>query len=316
MPQNSTPVIFIVGPTAVGKTRMAVALAQRFSGEIVNADSRQVHRHMNIGTAKPTPEERAQATHHLLDILDPGQDFSLGSFLSLARAQIQKIHQENNLPIVAGGTGQYIFGLLEGWQVPEVPPDPAFREAKQQEAERLGGQALYCELQDIDPERAAQLDPRNVRRVIRALEIHQASRRLPSDFPRRAAPVSNPLVIGLGLARDTLYQRIDSRVDRMMAAGFLDEVRGLAKMGYPMGKGPLASPGYRELGQHLAGRIDLPEAVQRTKFQTHRLARRQGTWFKAKDPRITWFDADHPDLDERASYHMERFLASLPAVVK
>ena len=316
MTLTSKPTLFIVGPTAVGKTRLAVALAQRFSGEIVNADSRQVYRHMDIGTGKPTSEERAQAPHHLLDLLDPGQDFSLGFFLPLARAQIQKIHEVNKLPIVAGGTGQYVFGLLEGWKVPEVPPDPVFREAKQQEAERLGGQVLYHELQGIDPERAAELDPRNVRRVIRALEIHHASRRLPSGFPRRASPVSNPLVIGLGLARDTLYQRIDSRVDGMMAGGFLDEVRGLARMGYPMGKGPLASPGYRELGQHLAGEIDLPEAVQRTKYQTHRLARRQGTWFKAGDPRITWLDADHPDLDEQAGDHVGRFLASLPAVVK
>ncbi|MDP6549379.1 MAG: tRNA (adenosine(37)-N6)-dimethylallyltransferase MiaA [Dehalococcoidia bacterium] len=300
MQPTSTPVLFIVGPTAVGKTGLAVALARRLNGEIVNADSRQVYRYMDIGTAKPSPEELAQAPHHLLDIVDPGINFDLASFLSLARGSIQDIRSRVRLPVVAGGSGQYVWALIEGWQVPKVPPDPAFRREKQQEADLHGPMPLYRQLQEADPGRAAQLDPRNVRRVIRALEVCRSPQRAASDLQGRTQPMENVLVIGLTIDREELYQRIDDRVDRMMAAGLLEEVRNLDAMGYRMGQGPLASPGYRELGQHLAGEITLDEAVQRTKYQTHRLARRQHTWFKPDDGRIRWLDASGPGLEASA----------------
>ena len=288
------PILFIVGPTAVGKTDLAISLARELGGEIINADSRQVYLHMDIGTAKPTPEERSQAPHHLLDLMPPDRSFDLGSFLSLAGESIREIIGRGNLPMVVGGTGQYIWALQEGWEVPEAPPDSAFREAKQQSAAQDGNDSLYRELQRIDPLRAAELDSRNLRRIIRALEIFHVTGRTPSSFRKRTDHIECSLVIGLTLERSALYRRIDDRVDHMMESGLLDETQRIAEMGYELGQGPLACPGYRELGQHLTGEISLAEAVQRTKFQTHRLARRQYTWFKLDDRRISWLDANSP----------------------
>ena len=294
----------------MGKTRLAISLAQRFGSEVINADSRQVYRYMEIGTAKPTPQERAQAPHHLLDILDPDEDFGLGSFLSLANQEIQEICGRDRLPMAVGGTGQYIWALVEGWQVPQVAPDPEFRRTKELEAEEQGPLALYQELQGIDPHRAAQLDPRNLRRVIRALEIHHSTQTLPSSYAPVGETTVRTLVIGLNLERQELYRRIDERVDIMMEAGLEEEARSLAAMGYPLGKGSLASPGYLEMGLYLSGEIEREEAVQRTKFQTHRMARRQHTWFKAQDPRIHWLWAASPNLEAEAAALVEDFLAT------
>lgn len=309
MPRN-TPVLLIVGPTAAGKTSLAVTLAQQFNGEIINADSRQVYRRMDIGTAKPSPQEQDQAPHHLLDILDPDQNFDLATFLSLARAAIVEIHERGRLPIVVGGTGQYIWALVEGWQVPEVAPDLEFRAAKTAEMEEHGPDFIYQQLQQANPKRAAQLDSRNVRRVIRALEVQraQASQPQTSDDPPQA--LADCMILGVTLDREQLYQRIDDRVDRMMSQGLEGEVRSLAADGYEPGNGPLASPGYRELGEFMSGGISLEEAVQRTKFQTHRLVRRQYNWFKLDDPRIMWFDAGAPAIDSQARLAVENFLAN------
>ena len=307
----------IVGPTAVGKTQLAVELCQRFSGEIINADSRQVYRRMDIGTAKPTPEERAQAPHHLLDLLDPSEHFGLGAFLPLAQAATSDISARGKLPIVAGGTGQYLWALLEGQSVPPVPPDPEFRAALEQEAAEEGGaQILHDRLREIDPARADALDPRNVRRVVRALEIYHATNKKPSELVQSSPDISAHLVIGLTMERKALYRRIDSRVDAMMQAGFLAEVERLGEAGYPMGEGALDSPGYRELGQHLLGELSLDEAVSRTKTQTHRLARRQYTWFKPSDPRIIWLDASGPDTPEQAAAHVSTHLSDTGPVLQ
>jgi len=303
------PLICIVGPTAVGKTKLAVSLSLRFSGEIINADSRQVYRYMDIGTAKPTLEERAQAPHHLLDILDPDEDFGLGSFLSLANSSILRIDSREHLPMAVGGTGQYIWALVEGAQVPPAAPDSEFRRAKEREVEENGPLSLYQELQSLDPARAAQLDPRNVRRVIRALEIHHSTQELPSSYAPFSKPTADCLVIGLNLERQELYRRIDERVDIMMADGLLEEATSLASMGYLLGQKSLASPGYLEMGLYLSGDIGLDEAVQRIKFKTHRMARRQHTLFKAQDPRIHWLSADSPNLESEAAALIEGFLA-------
>ena len=313
---NALPVLFIVGPTAAGKSRLAVALARQFDGEIVNADSRQVYRQMDIGTAKPSPEQRTQVSHHLLDILNPDQDFGLATFLSLAQGSVWDIHDRGHLPIVAGGTGQYVWALVEGWQVPEVPPDPVFRREKEREAEQHGSRFVYRQLQEAEPERAAQLDPSNLRRVIRALEVHRAGRHICQGRSLNTTNVNNELIIGLTMERAELYQRIDERVDRMMAAGLLEEVKELAARGYPLGQGPLSSPGYRELGQYLNGEFSLDEAVQRTKYQTHRLVRRQYTWFKLGDTRIHWLNAAESELECRAALIVQDFLSGLSAVVQ
>ena len=260
------PLISVVGPTAAGKTALAVTLAQQFDGEVINADSRQVYRGMTIGTAKPTEQELAAVPHHLFDILDPSESFGLALFLGLAGKKLQEISGRSCLPIVCGGTGQYVWGLVEGQRVPPVPPDPLFRTKLEGEAETYGADELHRQLAYIDPARAAALDSRNVRRVIRALEIHHVTGRLPSEFlSAREAAAGNSLVIGLTMPRDLLYRRIDERVDRMMRDGLLAEVETLMNAGYEMGKGPLASPGYRELGQFLAG--DLSHAGSRLSHQ-------------------------------------------------
>ena len=295
--------VCVVGPTAVGKTALAVALAPRVGAEIINADSRQVYRGMNIGAAKPTAAERAAARHHLLDLLDPGESFGLGAFLIYARDTLRDIQARGRAVIVCGGTGQYVWGLLNGAGLPAAPPDWELRAALEAEAAQSGGEALHRRLAAIDPIRAAALDARNVRRVIRALEIAQVTGRRPSEFrpPAGAPPPLDALVLGLTMPRDDLYRRIDARVDRMMAEGFLDEARGLAAAGFRLGEGPLNSPGYRELGQYLAGDLTLDEAVRQTKLKTHRLARRQYTWFKPADERIRWLRADDPMVEEQAA---------------
>ncbi len=299
------PVLLIVGPTAVGKTSLALSLARQFNGEIINADSRQVYRHMDIGTAKPSLQEQEQAPHHLLDILDPDQDFDLATFLSLARDAIFQIQGRGRLPIVVGGTGQYVWALVEGWQVPEVPPDPEFRAAKQAEAEQHGPEFIYQQLLEADPDRAGQLDSRNLRRVIRALEVHQAQDSPPQAVDKSGQGLAHPLMIGLTLDRQQLYQRIDDRVDRMMTQGLEEEVKWLVNHGYVPGKGPLAGPGFRELGEYLAGNLTLEEAVQRTKFRTHRMVRRQYNWFKLGDARIKWLDVGVSDVEIQAGRMVE-----------
>ena len=305
---DTGPLICIVGPTASGKTALAVVLAQRLHGEVVNADSRQVYRGMTIGAAKPTAAERAAAPHHLLDLLNPSETFGLAPFLIYAAAALREIRARGRLPILCGGTGQYVWGLLNGATVPAAPPDWALRARLESEAARWGAAALHRRLAAIDPARAAALDPRNVRRVIRALEIHHSTGRRPSESPPAAAPPANSLVLGLTLPRDALYHRINVRVDQMMSDGFLEEVQDLAAAGYPPGQGPLNCPGYRELGQYLDGRLSLDQAVEQTKLKTHRLARRQYTWFKPSDPRILWLDAAHPNLPERAAAAARQFL--------
>ena len=310
-PQTAaSPVVFVIGPTAAGKSRLALALARRFDGEIINADSRQVYRLMDIGTAKPGPTEQAQVPHHLIDICDVGDEFNLASFLSMSRSAIQDIQGRDHLPVVAGGSGQYVWGLVEGWQVPAAPPQPQFRRDMLEEAQRNGPMSVYQQLELADPERAAQLDPWNLRRVIRALEVFHFRQPSSDTSKQERQPLEDCLIIGLTMPREQLYQRIDQRVDRMLASGLLEEVSGLAAQGHTLGQGPLSSPGYRELGQYISDEIALEEAVQRTKFQTHRLARRQYSWFKLQDPRINWLDASDSRLETQAEALVSDFLSS------
>ena len=316
MSQTPAPLIAIVGPTAVGKTRLAVELCQRFGGEVINTDSRQAYRGMDIGAAKPTPEELSQAPHHLLDLLDPSENFGLGAFLPLAQQAVVDIAGRGKLPIVSGGTGQYVWGLLGGQTVPAVPPNPEFRASLEREAAEYGAQALHDRLRQVDPVRADALDPRNVRRVVRALEIYHATNQKPSEFAHDGPATGDHLVIGLTMDRKALYRRIDDRVDIMMKAGFLAEVERLAQAGYPMGQGGLDSPGYRELGLHLNGELSLEDAVSRTKTQTHRLARRQYTWFKPSDPRIIWLNAADSGVVERAAELVSAYLSKGSPVVQ
>jgi tRNA dimethylallyltransferase len=282
--------VAIVGPTATGKTALAIALARTLGGEIVGADSRQVYRHMDIGTAKPTPEERSLAPHHLIDVVDPDQEFSLAQYLELAVAALEDVWSRGKQPLLVGGSGQYVWALLEGWRVPRLPPPRKLRRELEERAARQGAGALHRELAQVDPEAAARIDPRNVRRVIRALEVYKATGCPISYWQEKGPPPWKTLILGLTCPRQVLYRRIDSRVDAMMEAGLVDEVRALLAMGYSPSLAALSGIGYKQVCQYLAGELDLATAVARIKTATHRLARQQYTWFRLDDGRIRWID--------------------------
>ncbi len=301
------PLVAIVGPTAVGKSALALALAQAFGGEIVNADSRQVYRSMDIGTAKPTPDERALVPHHLLDLVDPDQEFSLAAFLAHATQAIGEVHQRGRLPMLVGGTGQYVWALLEGWQAPQVAPDRELRQGLEARAQREGVGALYAELQGVDPEGATLIHPHNLRRIIRALEVYHQTGVPFSQQRRRGLSPYRTLVLGLSLPRQELYQRIDQRVDQMIAAGWVGEVQRLLEVGYSPELPALSSLGYRELTAHLRGNLSLEEAVGRIKTATHRFVRHQDGWFRRGDSRIRWLQAG-PDAYQQAHALVSAFL--------
>lgn len=294
----AAPVLFVAGPTATGKTALAIALARRFDGEIVNADSRQFYRGMDIGTAKPTPDELAAAPHHLIDVLDPDEQGSLGWFLDAAHAAIADIRSRGRLPIVAGGTGQYVRALLDAWDVPRVPPNPDLRRQLDERLAREGLAALAGELQARDPMAAARVDLMNARRVVRALEVAHSTGRIVEPPPRRE-PIDRALVLAIHFPRPILYERIDLRVDAMFEAGVVDEVRALLDRGWSCDLPAFTAIGYREVCGHLRGELTLDEARDRTKLATHRLARTQSGWFRHSDPRITWLEPD-PSLVGRA----------------
>jgi len=282
--------IAVVGPTATGKTALGIALARSLGGEIVGADSRQVYRHMDIGTAKPTPEERSLARHHLIDVIDPDQEFSLAQYLELAVAALEGVWSRGKQPLLVGGSGQYVWALLEGWRVPRLPPQRELRRELEERAARHGAEALHRELAKVDPKAAARIDPRNVRRVIRALEVHRATGRPISYWQEKGPPPWQTLILGLTCPRQELYERIDARVDAMIEAGLVDEVRRLLAMGYEPSLPSLSGIGYSQVCQHLAGELSLATAVARIKTATHRLARQQHTWFRLDDCRIRWLE--------------------------
>jgi tRNA dimethylallyltransferase len=298
------PLLVLVGPTAVGKTAISLELARRFGGEIISADSRLFYRGMDIGTAKPTPAERVAVPHHLIDLCDPDEIISLGQYRRLAYRAIDDVLARGLLPILVGGTGQYVMAVVEGWGIPEVAPQPELRAA----LESLGGDEAARWLRALDPEAEARIDPRNVRRVVRALEVTLTTGRPISALQRKTPPPYDTLIIGLARGRRSLYERIDARVDAMMAGGLLDEVRRLHETGYGRELPSMSGLGYRQLAAHLAGEMTLEEAVERIKFETHRFARQQATWFRRDDPRIVWFDLDEGAATTRVIAFVERWL--------
>jgi tRNA dimethylallyltransferase len=251
---------------------------------------------MDIGTAKPTPDERTAATHWLLDVVDPDEPFTLASFLDLARSAIDDIAVRGKLPILCGGTGQYVWALLEGWRVPRVPPDRELRACLEDLARREGPDALLPLLAQADAVSAHEIDVRNTRRVIRAIEVTRATGRPFSEWRTREAPQYDQTIIGLRMDRGPLYERIDARVDAMFEQGLVAEVAGLLEAGFACELPAMAGIGYRQVCQHLRGERPLDDAIARTKTETHRLARMQHTWFRPADPRISWLDAASPAL--------------------
>ncbi|MGC8880194.1 MAG: tRNA (adenosine(37)-N6)-dimethylallyltransferase MiaA, partial [Anaerolineae bacterium] len=253
----ASPLIVIVGPTAVGKTALAVQLCQRHNGEIISADSRQIYRRMDIGTAKPTPAEQAAARHHLIDIIEPNQTLGIAEYQSLAYAAIEDVLRRGRLPFLVGGSGQYVHAMVRGWKVPRVPPDYTLRAELEAEAQSIGAQALHARLAAMDPQAAERIDFRNVRRVIRALEVCLKTGKPISAQQSAQPPPYRILQIGLTMSRQQLYTRVDARIDQMMAKGLLDEVRSLMAQGYDLSLPAMSGLGYRQLGQYLAGHVSL-----------------------------------------------------------
>jgi tRNA dimethylallyltransferase len=301
--------LVILGPTAVGKTSLSLQIAQQFKGEIVSADSRLFYRGMDIGTAKPSAAEQGLVPHHLIDICSPDETLTLGEYQRLAYQTIDGVLANSRLPMLVGGTGQYIKAVVEGWGIPEVPPQPKLREA----LEALAGPELARWLQRLDPGAAQKIDARNVRRVIRALEVTLVSGIPISELQRKNPPPYDICMIGLIRDRETLYQRIDERVDEMMAAGLLAELEALRAAGYSRSLPAMSGLGYQQLWAHLAGEMTLAEAVERIKFETHRFARQQNTWFRQDDPRIAWFDMGEVGGETAVVGHVQSWLNDLPS---
>jgi tRNA dimethylallyltransferase len=290
-------VLALVGPTATGKTALALALAERLPLEVVSADSRMVYRWMDVGTAKPSWDERQRVPHHLVDVVDPDEPYSTALFQQQALAAIARIHARGRRAALVGGTGLYVRAVCDGLQIPPVPPDEAFRTEMEARAARDGWQALRAELARVDLESAARIEARNVRRVIRALEVHRATGVPFSAWQQRRPPPFRTVFVGLDLPRETLYRRIDARVIEQVEAGLIEEVRLLAARGYDWSLTSMSGFGYREMGQYLRGEIDRQTAIERYQQATRHYARRQWTWFRP-DRRIHWLDAASATPDQ------------------
>jgi tRNA dimethylallyltransferase len=300
--------VVVVGPTAAGKTELAIALAEALGGEIISADSRQIYRGMDIGTAKATAEQRARVPHHLLDIVDPDQALTLAEYQRLALEAIARVQARGSLALLVGGTGQYVRAVVEGWRIPSVAPDWALRATLEAEAAARGPEALHGRLAALDPSAAARIDYRNVRRVIRALEVCLVSGCPISELQTRQPPPWRVLWLGVTRPRAELYARIDARVDRMIAGGLVEEVRRLAEAGYDWGLPAMTGLGYRQIGAYLRGEIDLPAAIALIKRGTRRFVQQQRNWFPPDDPAIRWSDPDVSPLIDIVSV-LVRFLA-------
>jgi tRNA dimethylallyltransferase len=288
------PLLVIIGPTGAGKTETAVLAAKALGGEIVTADSMQVYRGMDIGTAKPAPEEQQGVPHHLIDVVDPDEEFSVAEYVALADRVIAGIAARGHVPIVSGGTGFYINALVDRWEFPPQPADFALRERLQEIAEREGADALHERLCAVDPAAAGRLHPNDVKRVVRALEVYELTGRPVSSYRYKPGEGARPglyraLMYGLTLPREVLYERLEQRVHAQLEAGLLEEVRRLYEGGYGPDLPAMQGITYRQLIGYLRGEYDLDTAIALMVRDNRRYAKRQYTWFKA-DPRIRWID--------------------------
>ncbi len=288
-------VLALVGPTATGKTALALALGERGPAaglpmEIVSADSRMVYRWMDVGTAKPSPAERGRVPHHLIDVVDPDEPYSVALYQQQALAAIDRIHRRGRIPLLVGGTGLYVRAVCDGLRIPAVPPDEPFRRQLETRAAGEGWAALQAELARLDPPSASRIDPRNVRRVIRALEVQRATGVPFSEWQTRRPPAFRTVFVGLDLPRPLLYAGIDRRVLEQVDAGLIEEVQSLLHRGYDSGLASMSGFGYREIGELLRGECDRAGAIACYQQATRRYARRQLSWFRP-DERIRWLDA-------------------------
>ncbi|HKE61397.1 MAG TPA: tRNA (adenosine(37)-N6)-dimethylallyltransferase MiaA [Nitrospira sp.] len=310
------PVVVIVGPTAVGKSRIAIGVAKRFETEILTADSRQVYRGMDVGTDKPPLTMRHGISHQLIDLVDPDKPFNAGLFRQRAGEAIERLYQHRQLPLVVGGTGLYVRTLLQG--LCEAPPaDPIVRAQLREEVRARGYEHLYARLAAIDPVTAGKLHPRDTSKIIRALEVHQLSGLPMSEFQASHGFAERPfssLVIGLNRGRDELYRRIEERIDWQLSNGLVEETRGLLDQGYRRESAAMKGLGYRQVAAYLAGECDRDEMVRVFKRDTRRFAKRQMTWFR-REPDIAWLMMDATETAEhtveRVTRRIDQFLTAL-----
>ncbi|MBT5831554.1 MAG: tRNA (adenosine(37)-N6)-dimethylallyltransferase MiaA [Candidatus Latescibacteria bacterium] len=289
-------VVVIGGPTASGKTSLGISLARALNGEIISADARQIYRYMDIGTAKPTPEERAQAVHHLIDIVDPEAVYSAAQFSEDAHQAMSNIVDEGKIPILVGGAGLYLRALFDGFSpMPDIPDE--IRSRLRVESTQILSD-LYARLEQVDPKWASKIQPTDRQRVVRGLEVHEATGKTLTHFqnlPRE--PIGGKWRtrwFGLDWPREVLYDRINARAEQMVHDGLVDEVKGLLQKGYTPELNALRTFGYREFIDHFEGRLSLDEAIESLQKGTRHYAKRQLTWFRGED-RMTWIQAGNQD---------------------
>jgi len=308
----SNRVLVILGPTCVGKTQISLKLADILKGEIVSFDSRQVYKLMDIGTAKPTKEEREKIRHHLIDLVFPGEKFTAADYGKKARETIRQIIKRNKQPIAVGGSGLYLKAMIEGFfQGPKA--DEKIRKRLEREAQELGGPHLFSRLKEVDPQAAKRIHPNDSVRIIRALEVYELTGKPISFWQREGSyePSAMEFVkIGLNLERKELYQKINLRTEEMIAQGFLDEVKMLKKKGFTPKLKALKTVGYQELFDYLDGKLDLQEAIEKIKVNTRHYAKRQLTWF-GKDKEIIWLDAEDDNLIKKILEHFSNVQSDL-----
>jgi tRNA dimethylallyltransferase len=306
------PLIAIFGPTASGKSALAMQVCEMLAGEIVAADSRQVYRHMNIGTDKPSAGEQARVPHHMIDLVNPEESYTLALYQEQAYHAIDDILSRGKLPVLAGGTPLYVNAVIEGWNIPRVEPNHAYRDALFLEAEEQGPETLHDRLRDLDPDSAAAILPTNTRRIVRALEVINLTGQPISAQQTKTPPPYSILPILLSCDRTVLYERIDSRVDRYIKRGLVDEVSHLHDMGYAFTLPSMSGIGYRQIGEFLGGKVTLEHAVQRIKWDTHAFVRHQSNWFR----RVTnghVIDVTHESPAPEALHRIEAFLSVVQA---
>ena len=307
-PNDRVPLVAVVGATATGKTTLGVELALRFDGEVVNADSRLFYKGMNIGTAKPDAEERRGVSHHMIDILDPSDNYSLSEFLSTARKTICDIDGRARLPILVGGSGQYTWGLLEGWKLPEIPPDPALRRELETQLDVDGIEALQRRLENTGAKGIDRVETLNPRRLIRAIERAVATGDAMGGASKSSEPPYDALVIGLTASRDVLHSRIENRVDQMVASGWLEEVDNLINAGIEREMPSMSAIGYRQLLDYILNGDSWDDVRESILIGNRRLIGAQNNWFKAHDERISWFNISSDDFADDVFHVVDRWL--------
>lgn len=291
------PLVILVGPTAVGKTEIAISIAEKLNGEIISADSRLLYRRMDIGTAKPSLTDQRRVKHFLIDVADPDDNWTLARYQKEALNAVNDIHSRNKLPFLVGGTGQYIRAIIEGWDIPLVKPNYQLRKTLEDWAQEIGKDNLHKRLMTLDPIAGATIDPTNLRRIVRALEVILSTGKRFSEQKRRRSLPFDILIIGINRPRSELYARVDKRIENMIEKGFIEEVEHLLQSGYSAELPTLSAIGYLEIISYLERKISLTEAIMEIKRKTRIFIRRQANWFNTKDKSITWFQVNQ-DIEE------------------